>query len=314
MSSRAHEPREEFVTELEHRLRADLRQQHLAGDRRWPWIPQSRLATAFALAAIMIVSMALGGGVVAATYEARLGEQRDMLLGTFEQRLALARQRLALSQQQLRDAQQRVSVGTAPQETVLDLRAKVSEGEAELRSIELDIEEIRATGREPMHSMSAPLVSGRDFVSERWRVEMTVPSAALARERTRADTARGRVQVGIAKPSEVEAATAQIAELEAAVEAFERKLAIRQTFLKGGLSAPEADLHGLLAEGASRRKALTQRIEFARRRVQDLRKRTEVGTASPIEVAEAELRLQELQLELTKADYDLLLIRKQLGK
>ena len=315
MSSRAHEPREEFVTQLEHRLRDDLRQQRFdAGARRSSWMPQSRLAGALALVAVMVLSMALGGGVVAATYEARLGEQRDMLLATFEQRLAIAKQRLALAQQQLRDAQQRVAVGLTPPETVLDLRARVSEGEAALRSIELDIEEIRATGREPMHSMSAPLVSGRDFVTERWRVEMTVPSAALTRERTRADAARGRVQIGIADPSEVEAAMVQIAELQAAVEAFDQKLAIRETFLKSGLSAAAADLRGLQAEGDSRRKALTQRIDFARRRVAELRKRTEIGTANPIEVAEAELRLQELQLELTKADYDLLLIRKQLEK
>ena len=172
-------------------------------------MPQSRLATALALAAAMVLSVAVGGGVVAATYEARLGQQREILLATFEQRLAIAKLRLALAQKQLRDAEQRVSIGLLPQETVLDLRAKVSEGEAELRSIELDVEEIRATGREPMHSMSAPLVSGRDFVSERWRVEMTVPAAALARERTRADAVRGRVQVGLAKPSEVEAATAR---------------------------------------------------------------------------------------------------------
>ena len=254
------------------------------------------------------------GGVVAATYEARLGQQREILLATFEQRLAIAKLRLALAQKQLRDAEQRVSIGLLPQETVLDLRAKVSEGEAELRSIELDVEEIRATGREPMHSMSAPLVSGRDFVSERWRVEMTVPAAALARERTRADAVRGRVQVGLAKPSEVEAATAQIAELEAAVEAFDQKLAIRQAFLKAGLTATGADLRGLQAENESRRKVLTQQIDVARRRVEDLRKRAEVGTANSIEVLEAELRLQVLQLELTKADYDLLLIRKQLGK
>lgn len=37
------------------------------------------------------------------------------------------------------------------------------------------------------------------------------------------------------------------------------------------------------------------------------------GTANPLNLAEAELRLQELQLEMSRADYDLLLIRKQLG-
>jgi hypothetical protein len=207
MSSRAHEPREEFVSALEIRLRTDLRRQSFASaPQPWSWMPQSRWATGLALGAVMIVSMALGGGVVAATYEARLGEQRDVLLATFEQRLAIAQQRLALANRQLQEIQQRVSVGTEAPEGVLDMRSKVSEAEAELKSIGLDIEEIRATGREPMHSLSAPLVSGRDFVAERWRVEMTAPVAALVLEKTRAAAARGRVEIGIAKPSEVEVA------------------------------------------------------------------------------------------------------------
>jgi hypothetical protein len=42
--------------------------------------------------------------------------------------------------------------------------------------------------------------------------------------------------------------------------------------------------------------------------------KVEVGTADRFNVAEAELNLQELQLGLTKAEYECLLIRKQLGK
>jgi outer membrane protein TolC len=315
MSSRAHEPREEFVDELESRLRAELRRLTLAPvTQTWSWMPQSRWAAGLALSAVMVVSMALGGGVVAATYEARLGEQRDVLLATFDQRFAIAQQQSELAKRQLQELEQRVSIGVAPPETVLDMRFKVNEAEAELRSIGLDLEEIRATGREPMHSLTAPLVSGRDFVAERWRAEMTAPTAALALEKTRAAAARGRVEVGIGKPSDVDAAATRIAELEAAIETFERKLAIRQTYLKGGLPAQVAELQGLQAENEGRRAVLTRRIEAARRRVQDLEERIAVGTANPIELGEAKLRLQELQLEMSKADYDLLLIRKQLGK
>ena len=154
MSSRGHEPREEFVDELESRLRADLRRQRLASSARsWSWMPQSQWSAGLALGAVMVVSMALGGGVVAATYEARLGEQRDVLVAAFDQRFAIAQQRLALAKRQLQDAEERVSIGMAEPETVRDLRFKVNEAEAELRSIGLDIEEIRATGREPMHSL-----------------------------------------------------------------------------------------------------------------------------------------------------------------
>lgn len=310
--SGAHEPREEFLNQLELQLRAGLRRRDLAAGTR-TWMPQSRIAVAFASVALVVVSMAVGGGVVATAYEARLNEQRDLLLATFEQRAELAKQRLALATQQLRDVQQRVSIGIERQESVPDAQFKVTEAEAELKSIELDIAEIRATGREPMRALSAPLVSGRDFVTESLHVEMSVPAGALEIERVRAQAAQTRFEVGLANKTEVEAAATRLIELESAVQVFQRKLDIRQRFLKGGLTAAAADLHGLEVETDLRRTALGRRIDFARRQVQDLKSRIEVGTANPLNLAEAELRLQELQLEKSKADYELLLIRKQLG-
>lgn len=309
--SGAHEPREEFLQQLELRLRADLRRRDLSAGAP-TWMPQSRLAVALAMAAIVIVSMAIGGSVVAAAYQARLHEQRDLLLKTFEQRSAIAKQRLALAMEQLRTLQQRASIGIEPQESVADAQLNVTEAEAELKTIELDIAEIHATGREPMHTVSAPPIAGRDFVTERWRVEMSVPAAALELQKVRAQAARNRFDVGLANAIDVEAAGTRLIELEAAIEVFKRKIGIRQTFLKGGLPAAVADLRGLEAETDLRRTTLARRIDLARRHVQDLKARIEIGTANPLNLAEAELHLQELQLAMTKADYDLLLIRKQL--
>jgi hypothetical protein len=121
--SGAHEPREEFVNQLELQLRADLRRRNLAAGAH-TWMPQSRIAVALAIAAVAIASMALGGGVVAAAYEARLSEQRDVLLETVEGRAAIAKQRLALATQQLRNVQQRVAVGIEPTESVPDASSR----------------------------------------------------------------------------------------------------------------------------------------------------------------------------------------------
>jgi outer membrane protein TolC len=311
--SAAHEPRQEFVNGLELLLREDLRRRSLPA-RTGRWLPQSRFAAALMIAAVAIVSMVVGGGVVATAYEVRLNEQRDLLLDTFEQRAVVAKQRLALAMQQLRDVQERVSVGIEPQDAVRDIRYRVTEAEAEVKSVELDIAETRATGREPMHALSAPLMAGRDFVTERWRVEMAVPAAALSLEKLRAQAARTRFDVGLGNTMEVDAADTRVIELEAAVEAVERKIGIRQAFLKGRLAAAVAELRGLEAEADLRRSALARRIDLERRQVEDLKARINVGTANPLNLAEAELRLQELQLKMSKAGYDLLLIRKQLGK
>jgi hypothetical protein len=318
MSSPAHEPREEFVTQLEDRLRADLRRQRLETDGRtskpWSWFPQSRLATGLALVTVMVVSMALGGGVVAATYEARFSAQREMLDGVLRQQLAIAEQRLALAKQQQQEVETRVSVGLAQKESVLDSQVKVAEATAEVQIIRLDLEEIKASGREPMKTLSAPLVAGRDFVTERWRVQMSVPVAALALEKMRADAEQRRVEVGVGKPEVVDELKTRIAELDTVMRTFLQKVEIRHTFLNGGLPAAVAHLRELEGDIELRQEALTSRIEFAQRRVRGIQSRVDVGTANPIELAEARMRLQELELEASKVKYELLLIRKQLGK
>ena len=311
--SGVHEPRDEFVNQLELLVRADLKRRP-AATGTYGWMPTSRAAAALVVVAIAIVSMAMGGGVVAATYEARIGQQRELLLGTFEQRAVIAKQRLALATEQLRSVRQRVSVGIEPGESVQDAQFKVSEAEAELKSIELDIAEIRAAGREPLNTLSAPLVAGRDFVMERLRVEMSIPAAALEVERSRVQAARTRFEVGLGKPHDVGAAETRVIELESAVKVIELKIGIRETFLKGGLQAKVADLRGLEAEFDLGRTALASRIEFARRQVDALKRRVGVGTANALDLAEAQLRLQELQLEGSKADYELLLIRLQLRR
>jgi hypothetical protein len=310
--SSAHQPREAFVSQLEDRLRAELRRRE--PDPGFGWMPRSRLAMAFGVALIVVVSMAAGGGAVAAAYEARLGEQRDALVSTLQQRAAIAQKQLELVRGQMDHVQQRIEVGMEKPHALLDARLKVKKAETELKLIELEIAEVQATGREPRHAVSSPVVSGRDFVIERWRAELALPASALEVQRQRLEQARGRLEIGMAEPKELDEISMHIVELDAAAKAIERKIAIRQSYLMGGMTAAVADLRGLEAETEQRRSALAQRIELSRRQIADLRANVEVGTADPFRVAEAELRLQELQLELTKADYDLLLIRKQLGR
>src|SRR5687767_7387851 len=175
--SNQNEPREAFVNQLELRVRSEFDRRRAAPAPYW--LPQSKLRFALAAVALVVVSMAIGGAVVATAYEAERGEQRNMLVETFEQRLDLAKRRLALATQQLREEEQRVEIGIGDRARAGEARLKVTEAEAEVKLVEIDLTEIHATGREPMTTVSAPLVEGRDLVSERWRVEVTIPRAAL---------------------------------------------------------------------------------------------------------------------------------------
>ena len=312
MSDR-HAPREAFVAELESRLRADLARQRVAVPVA-PWLPQSPRGLALAAAAVIVVSMVIGGGVVAATYEAQQNAQRDMIVTLLEQRGELARRRLELAKQQLRDVESRIAVGVEPPKAAGDARLKVLEAETEVRLVELDIREARRSGREPNRTVSAPKVDGQDFVAERWQVEAQLPAMALDVAKAQLDAARTRFAAGLANKNDIDTATGRIVELEGAVRLAQQKMAIRRAFLNGDFSAADADLQVMMAETEQRRHSLAQRIDLARGDLQELRARAQVGTANNVDVAEAELRLQELQLALSKADYELALIRKQVRK
>jgi len=305
-----HEPDDGFVDRLELEIDAKLRRRRTVTPA--PFLMRTRLRVAAAAAMLAIVSMAAGGAVVAVAYHAKDVEQRDQLVSAYEQRAALAQQRLALAADRMRLTEQRVSVGTAAPLDAMQDRVRVAEAEAELSRIKSQLAEVRLTGREPETNVLAAVVSGQDFVSERWRLDLMTPRLALDVEKQRMQEAQRRVDVGAAPALDVVVSRSRIGELEAAIAAVERKLAIRQRFLKKELGAAEADLRIQEADAETRQTALRLKITLAAVEAKDTQKKFGVGLAQQTDVAESSLRLRELEAELAKADLDLARIRAQI--
>jgi hypothetical protein len=309
-----HAPREEFVERLADQIRDEFRRRpaHAPGPRWTQWLLQSPVKAAVAVALLVVLSMSLGGIVVAAAYQAQNNEQRSVLIANFEQRLALAGMRLEVARRQLTTAQDQMAIGVEGQEKVLDGRFKVIEAEADVRSIESQLAEVRETGHEPLTAVSSSVVNGRDFVTERWRIELTVPEAALDLEKARLDAANRRFSAGVGNLTDVLGSQTRIRELEVAVQGMRRKLEIRQRFLKRELDATMADLRVLEAEADVRRQASEH--ELARKVLDDASKALKVGIGQPVELAEAELRVRALELNVLKATLDLKMIQQQIAR
>jgi outer membrane protein TolC len=312
-----HEPREAFVTRLQSDVTAEVRrrQRSAPADRAtpWPrWLLHSPLRAALSMVALVMVSMAIGGGIVAASYQAEARQMRDLLVANYRQRAALASERVTLVRDQLRTAEQRVSVGIEGQDAVFEARFKVNEAEAQARLVQLQLEEVMASGREPQGTVSSPLVSGRDFVTERWQIEMSIPTAAFDVAKKRLDAVTRRVAVGMADPIDVETVRTQLMEIEATIVAWQRKLDVRQQVLKKTLEAPVAELRVLELDAEQRVQTLTPRIALAKTRVQNVAAKQNTGAATSIELAEAQLRLQELTLEMMKTNVELMMVQRQM--
>lgn len=308
-----HEPTDEFVEKLEWQIGLEARRRNRAvhAPQRTSW---SRMKTTLVVSGLMLVSMGIGAAAVAAAYEAQDNAVRDQLATSVQQRVDLALKRVAVANEGFQAAQRKFSMGLAKDTEVVDARNKVVEAEAQLKALQLQLEEIRITGRDPRSELSAPRVSGRDFVSERLRIEMSVPEAAVAGERQLLQDTDVRVQIGVAAPIEGDVARVRMLEAQTALETFQRKIDIRQKFLSGGADAVETELRVLEAEAEQRQKTLVPKIDLARKQMEQVKAKVAVGNGQQVDVDEATLRLLQLQTELAKANLDLALVRRQIAQ
>jgi len=308
-----HEPNERFAEKLEWQIGREVRRRNSAAQAPG-WITWSRRKVAGAVTALILVSMAIGGAAVALAYEAQGNERRDQLVANFEQRADLAKKRLALATEELKGTEQRVSVGVASNTDLLENWVRVAEAQAQVRIITLQLEEVRLAGREPRIELSSPLVSGRDFVGERLRVEMSVPERMVALESARLKDAQRRFEVGVSTASELEVSQHRVLEVQTALETWQKKIQIRQKFLSGGFDAVETELRVLKAEAEQLKKTLAPKLQMAGKESARIAARVEVGTAERVELAQAKLRQLELETSLSKADLDLVLIRRRIDQ
>jgi len=141
---------------------------------------------------------------------------------------------------------------------------------------------------------------------------MAVPQAVLEFERRRLRDLERSLSIGTGSLLEVEAARSRVSEVDAGVEAFRKKLEIRQQFLARKIDAATAELRVLETEAEQRERALAPKIELARKESQNADARVRIGAASTMDQAEAAMRLEELEMERAKVNLDLARVRQQL--
>jgi outer membrane protein TolC len=256
--------------------------------------------------------MAIGGAVVAASYEAQTNERRQLLASNYERRIDLAQAKLALAKAALVEVQRRYEIGVAPSDTTMEATLQVRQAETELNIARLQLEEVQITGQDPLDTITAPLVKGRDFVLQRLEASLQVPMASLEVEKARLQRAQRRVDVGLAEEPEIMAARARIVELEMALQTLQRQIDVRRRFIKGEYNAALADLQLMLAQTEQKRAALTSQLDLAKRDASRVKTLYEKGLVTQIEVAKAQLRVLELTTELSRVDVELSLIQEQI--
>jgi hypothetical protein len=247
-----------------------------------------------------VAAVVLGATAGLASAQLRDAARRDSLVQAAEAELALAKVRLDLTRAQLEEVRRQAQLGAAVVASVAAAEAEHRAMQAQARRIQLDLEEIRAAAQAPRDELSAPVVGGRDFVTERLRLDLyAAQQRLLAAEQALADAER-RLRLG---------AGSELARLQAEVEAVRAKAAmavlverqrLRQEFLERGTAIEELLRRQQDAELRQGVLVAQRALEAAREQLALVERRRAAGAAAELEVLKAQVEVRELELELQR--------------
>jgi len=293
-----HEPDPGFVQSLEWQLRREL--------RRSTEVSQPNPATRYLkITALMLCSITLGAMAMDTTQQIQESWRSELLEARLEVQLQMARQRLE---------KQIETLGLRSDQDLAHHELAIAEAKAHAEVLELKLEEIRQSGREPLGELSSPLVDGRDFVSERVETRMEAARLRLDVTQRAGEATLQRVEAGLIRNIEGKAAAMSILEAELELQSLSRQLDLRSSYLDSAITAIEAELMLLEEEARTRIMLVNERWRFFNDELQRLQALIEAGMISPVAAVDVQTQLAEIESELRQADEELRIVRDELER
>ena len=307
MTEHPHAPSDSFREHLEWQVRTAVRR-------------ETRFATPVAArrnrapsVVILLIGLTLGAGAAVASAQVRESRDRATLLITSEREHRVAEMRLALIGQELALARRRFEAGVIGRESLAEAENALRAAELKLNRVELNMEEIRASGAAPRDEISAPLVGNRDFVKERLQLELVLAQQKLATAEQIAEETDRRVQLGVVDRMAALQTKADLARAQVDLELLANTVQLRQQFL-------QEKQHPAAVADALQRLRLQAELQFVqeqhatqRARLQMLRERHQVGAIPELDVLRAEVSLAETAAQLEALQRQVQLLRQQLN-
>jgi len=301
-----HEPDPRFTERLEWQLSGELRRLNKSGTA-------DRLSIRILkIAALVAVSIGLGAGAMGASHQFQESWRKELLETRLAVQLEIAQHRVVAYQETAERFREEVEQGLRDTRDLEQEELQVAQAQNIADFMELTLEEIRESGREPLGEVSSPLVGDRDFVSERIQMQMQVARLNLnsmqrVMERTRTDA-----EVGMADQTDLDGWDLTTRDAELKLEGMTKRLEIRQSYLSSEITAVEAELKYLEVDAQNRFVLLDQQRQYHQNELDRFAELIEAGLAVPSYATHMETWVAEIEARARLAETELGIIRREL--
>ena len=190
------------------------------------------------------------------------------------------------------------------------MRLQHAHVEADAAARALDVEETLITGYDPDDSLSAPIVRGRDFVTER----LVLQQALLAKRVSIIDGQVSAREQDLNHPSTMAREFVREQEAaEAALSIVEKRLALRQDFLTDTRTARQVELADMQFSVESQLEMATRRVDELQPQLDRIQALVEEGMVARSEARPVEMEFRAAVLQRVLAELEMQILETKLA-
>lgn len=190
------------------------------------------------------------------------------------------------------------------------IQIAVERAELDLEKSILNLNEVEASGEIPRNILSAPVVRGFDYVSERLKIKIKEIELDLNLLMSRLGRFKQLVENHSARGEELNHIQAEIAARNVMIDNVKKRLDLRKRFIMGEITAQEVEIKDRITVVERKLHLAQSKVDSLSEQLKRLKTLETREMISPMEVKQLQFALDATQAKVKLATLELDILRK----
>ena len=304
--NKTYEPDDQFVDRLEWQLSSEYRRaSRLKSSTGKIAVSRRMVAIAITIGVLMT-----GVAVTKAADYIKESWQKKIEMARVETEVELKKVQLESIREMASEIKARVSNGLIREDEYQAMKIAVKNAELDFKRSLLNLDEVKMSGEIPRNELYAPIVGGRDFVSERLKIEIMEVEMLQKQLNIHLERFSQLVKQNLVQENEMDIVQAEIAMQKVKIDKIQERLDLRKRFLAEEITAREVELKGRLTAAENNCHLAQSKVDSLQEQLSRLQTLETQGTVSHMEVKQLEFALDAAQAELKLAALEMDVLEK----
>ena len=301
-----YEPDSGFLEKLEWQLSSEFRRKNRLKSSAGKITVSRRMAAV----ACMAGAVMMGVTVLKAADYIKDSWRKKIEIARAETDIKLRKVYYESIMERLSDIEIRVSNGLLKEEEYQIMKLASERSKLDLKKSQLNLEEVKASGEAPRDELYAPLVRGRDFVSERLAIDIKEIELDLEQFLVQWERLKDLAAQNMISENELDPLQADIAARDVMIDKIQKRLELRKNYIDGELSAREVEIEERMTAAEKSMQIAKSRVDLLNKQLTRLKILESQGMTDQEELKQVQQALDAAQAELDLASFEMDVLEK----